>query len=184
MQPWDRQPKETEKAYVAFSTWLKLPLSDRTVPAAAKALKKKPVYKKTIEKWKTRFEWNDRAQHYDSQVLQNELGKRQETIERIRQHLLSQALTLADQLVALGSGKLGKERGDIYEHDEVIVKPSTRLQALIKALELAGITTPKRLELTGPDGSDLLAARDTISGLTDAQLAAVIAAADNAGDGA
>lgn len=58
---WERLPKETEKAWVAFSAWLELEMP-RT---EAKLIKKTGVVAKSIFDWKRKYNWHARTLAYD-----------------------------------------------------------------------------------------------------------------------
>ena len=64
----------------------------------------------------------------------------------------------------------------VVRDEDPDVKISTRVQAAIRVLELAGITVPKRVELSGPDGREIqIQAQAELRGLSDAQLVAIAA---------
>lgn len=71
MNPWDRQEKETAKAYAAFQAYLSLAPKDRSVLAAytlergGKAGEnrgKAPTY---YESWAAKWNWKERASQFD-----------------------------------------------------------------------------------------------------------------------
>ena len=58
--PWERQKGESEKAYEAFSLYLKLG-AERTISAVVKELKKS---RSLIDRWKDRWDWEERVREY------------------------------------------------------------------------------------------------------------------------
>lgn len=60
--PWERQKGESEKAYEAFSLYLKLG-AERTISAVVKELKKS---RSLIDRWKERWDWEERVREYDN----------------------------------------------------------------------------------------------------------------------
>lgn len=60
--PWERQKGESEKAYEAFSLYLKLG-AERTISAVVKELKKS---RSLIDRWKDRWDWEERVREYDN----------------------------------------------------------------------------------------------------------------------
>ncbi len=71
MNPWDRQEKETAKAYAAFQAYLSLAPKDRSVAAAyalergdgeATERRRPPGY---YERWATKWDWKERAAQFD-----------------------------------------------------------------------------------------------------------------------
>lgn len=62
LDPWDRQPGETSKAYEAFSIYRDMG-AERTVRATAEALTKS---EQLIKGWSGKNRWVDRAAAYDS----------------------------------------------------------------------------------------------------------------------
>lgn len=81
--PWDRQPGESSKAYMAFTYYLKLDPEDRTVREGMEryniSIGKKPQNRETSGSfntymWSTKFRWEERASAYDSFMLAKEIA--------------------------------------------------------------------------------------------------------------
>ena len=65
VDPWDRQPKETDKAWQAFSIYRGFG-ADRSVRKTLEQLGKKPSFKSHMEKWSVRWGWRMRASAWDT----------------------------------------------------------------------------------------------------------------------
>ena len=151
-KPWDKRGQETGKAYTAFLAYLSLGLK-RSLPATAEKLQRPPRYLSTLKGWSARYGWTSRAAAYDREQLDRDIAARREAQERARQRFVDDADIYAETIRELAEGRPGDtalEFRDSYANP--IVKPSTRLQAAIHGLALAGVDRPKRVELSGPDG--------------------------------
>ena len=95
---------------------------------------------------------------YDQERFRDSLEKRHEERERARQLLVDELRPAARHVIDLISGRIPKG-AQVYTEGkragELIVKPSTMLQAAVTALGHAGLTIPKRVEISGPDGREL-----------------------------
>ena len=77
MNPWDRQPGETAKAFSAFVHYRDIPAIDRSVAAAwGKAGGKQ------WEKWCTLHDWVDRAAENDSDIAARRRERMAKEVER------------------------------------------------------------------------------------------------------
>ncbi len=65
--PWERQPREGERAYAAFLAYRDLGPS-RSHEATRKRLDKKPGYLKPIERWSALRDWRRRACAWDDHL--------------------------------------------------------------------------------------------------------------------
>lgn len=71
MSSWDRQEKETAKAYAAFQAYLSLAPKDRSVAAAYALGKGEKLAEKGrrapgfYERWATKWNWKERAAQFD-----------------------------------------------------------------------------------------------------------------------
>ena len=64
IDPWERQPKESAKAFAAFAAYRDLG-PDRTVAKAVTILGKKTGYRRAMEEWSVRWGWVARASLWD-----------------------------------------------------------------------------------------------------------------------
>lgn len=175
---WERQPKETVKSFRAFMAYL-LMEPKRSIARLAMA---EGWDKTTCERWSRKHGWVQRCEAYDAHLLTEAIRTRELVQERVRQRLIDGLDKAVDALFGLLEGELqdfGASVPILDRHgNEVgqapIVKPSTRLQAAKEILDRAGITVPKRIELTGADGRELLInAQAAVSQLSNEQLEAL-----------
>jgi hypothetical protein len=150
-QPWERQPDESEKAYMAFECYLNLPRGHRSVRKAYIAYQKQlkgqdmpedvgiPGYFGT---WSPEHDWLNRAVEFDS--WQAKLIHKQAAIK-----IAEARLEYLDHLPELVETHLGAAFG-LYEEVS-----ATQWKALKDALDRAGLVLPDKLELTGAEGGPL-----------------------------
>lgn len=94
--PWERQKGESEKAYEAFSLYRDKG-TDRTITAVVKELSKS---RSLIDRWKSRWEWEDRVREYDNDQERKvkkeaEKGLRQMYNRQVKVAMTMQAKALA-----------------------------------------------------------------------------------------
>jgi hypothetical protein len=179
-QPWDRQKGEGGSAFRYFGIFLALG-PERNLIRTAKQAGKTVDY---IRKLSSGGKWKSRAQAYDDYQFRLEIQGRKEAIERGRQIFVRGVPEAAKTLCLLSVGQL-LEGGDMQEHYNrkgerigqiPVVKPSTRMQAAMHVIELAGITVPKRIELSGADGREIrIAAAEQLGKLEVDQLNTLLA---------
>lgn len=63
-KPWERQKGESEKAYEAFAAYRDMG-QERTVSAVVKKLEKSRTL---IDRWKDRWDWQERVRAYDNEI--------------------------------------------------------------------------------------------------------------------
>ncbi len=127
-KPWDRQKGESEKAYEAFTIYLQMG-EKRTIIAVCKQLEKSRTL---IDRWKERWEWQERVRAYDNDLVKEARSKaikeRKEMTDRhigIAMQLQKKALeALKDLSVEDMSAK------DIKEY----IKMATELERLNRTL--------------------------------------------------
>lgn len=91
LEIWDRQPIESDVAWLGFVTYRDMGLG-RTIARATETLGKKPGYAKTMEAWSRNYAWRQRVEAYDSHLDQQRREaiveeKRQEAKDMVRRHL-------------------------------------------------------------------------------------------------
>ena len=139
MNPWNRQPGETAKAYAAFLVYRDLPAIGRSV-AAAWGRKKGGKY---WERWCTIHNWLDRAAEHDSDLA----SRRRERMAKE----LEQAQDDAFVLIRATLDKV-KERIEGMDPEELSAgQIPSALRTLIE-LELKVLGYEDRVALTGKDG--------------------------------
>ena len=83
MNPWERQPGETAKAYAAFLLYRDLPALDRSVPAARDGQERD--MKGTVRQWSgwsMRNDWVNRAAEHDSDLASRRRERMAKELER------------------------------------------------------------------------------------------------------
>lgn len=63
-KPWERQKGESEKAFEAFAAYRDMG-SERTISAVVKKLEKSRTL---IDRWKERWDWQERVRAYDNEL--------------------------------------------------------------------------------------------------------------------
>lgn len=81
IKPYDRQPEDTDKSWVAFCIYLKLG-PERTIPKTVEVLGKTPGYKSVIEQWSRKKNWVARCRVFDAE----EEAKTRELVRLERRH--------------------------------------------------------------------------------------------------
>lgn len=94
MDPWDRQPGETSKAYAAFQVYLDLG-ADRSLRRTAEALSRSEAL---LKGWSSKHGWPDRARAWDSMPRKAVAEAYQEMAARIAAQHDRLATKLADRL--------------------------------------------------------------------------------------
>ena len=67
LNPWERQPKESEEAYAAFLAYRDMGVK-RTVAAIGKGDGKRTGFQRRCEGWSAKWRWVDRAREWDNRV--------------------------------------------------------------------------------------------------------------------
>jgi hypothetical protein len=149
----------------------------------------------SIGNWSSIHNWFDRARDYDQHELDEAFKGREMERERVRQFFIDEGMDAAQTIKEVRQGRLepppctcenpmqcmcGAWLPIMDRHGEVVgLKPavaaSTRQLAALAELDRAGLTVPKRVELTGADGKELLDARTQLAGLSQAKLDALAA---------
>lgn len=68
LSPWAQQPRESAKAYAAFSAYLRMEPGDRSTAAVGQELGKS---KGLIDRWSSMWSWVERCAAFDSSVVDN-----------------------------------------------------------------------------------------------------------------
>jgi len=174
-KPWDRRKGETSMGYGRFVAFLNLG-SERTL----KRLSDSHNWgHSSLLRLSALNDWMDRSAAYDQAEFDKSLANRQSARERVRQRFINRANEYAQIIEEIAQGELRIRRdsagnpvpGQTTRDLVPIVKASTRLQAAIKGLELAGITTPRRVEIATQDSQAAdIHARNTLRTLNIEQL--------------
>lgn len=191
--PWERQPRETPKAWRAFCAYRDLGAT-RTVLAAYRLVTGHRDARNIPgwwSKWSSQNDWVERAAAYDQHKERLEREERERTWRErsaqvadlewdTAQQLLGRAKEiLSFPLVTTETSKDGKT---------IIIRPQRWTAADARgyaelATRLMRLSTGKptdRQELTGADGRGLLEPSINLEGLTDDEIATLLALLDKA----
>ncbi len=135
-------------------------------------------YARTLRVYSSKFNWTARAAQYDA----DRFAAATASADSVRKHVLAVVAEDADatirDLLELRRGRMG----DGYDSEPILdrhgeeigqrpaVKASTRVEAGRHVLGLIGLVPPKRVELSGPDGSEIKAAATVAATLDTATL--------------
>lgn len=172
-----RLPGERPVSFTAFCEWLTA--SPR--PSLSQFARTTGRQLRTVMRWVDKWDWYARAEAWDRQLFDATMAAREEDRERARQVLIDSAPGAIAILLGIAEGRMaeGDQVPVLDRHGQEVGKrpaipAATRAQAARAALELGGLTPPKRVELTGADGSEIrLRARSALGDLTGEQLAAL-----------
>lgn len=156
---WHRLPDESTKTYDRFVSYLAMG-AQRSYRAISLHY---GVTESAIQRQAKRYKWASRAAAYDQEMINKDLNSLQDIRENIRETLLSKAPDFVETITRCAAGN--------YHH----TRPAIALQAAIKGLELCGFVPPRRSD-PRPDNDDQKSARDSVSKLSDSQLAKLIEA--------
>jgi len=109
---WERQPRETEKAYAAFECYLEMG-EERTVTKCSQKVGKNRVQ---IDRWRGKFNWKERALEYDNFIVSSKAKKVQRKIEA----QYARFGKISNQLIALGLKKAKSADPQKLTHREAV----------------------------------------------------------------
>lgn len=178
---WRTYPGETSTASTAFKLYYEMG-PGRSLRRLAKA-QGRPE-ERTLAGWSSKDEWQRRATEGDSEELKRGTETRRATREAVMQQLFDSAIDAARIIIAIKRGRMPDGDVDplLDRHGNPIldaegnqicrprIKASTRLQAAIRILESIGITPPKRVEMSGPDGMEVGVVTEMFDSLSDEAL--------------
>lgn len=81
MNVWDRQEKETSRAYKAFTIYLNMGVNRSLQKAADSYYGKNRANRGQLEIWSSKYEWVSRVTAYDTHMAQLDLEKRRQEFE-------------------------------------------------------------------------------------------------------
>lgn len=114
LNPWDQQPRESAKAYQAFSAYLRMDPGDRSTAAVGQELGKS---KGLIDRWSSLWNWLDRCAAFDSSVVDNWAAELMAQQGDAVKALLESALLLRtkahDYLLKLTDDELSKLKPEV-----------------------------------------------------------------------
>jgi hypothetical protein len=99
--PWDRQPRETSKAFAAFGDYLALDPSKRRLAEAARVHGKSEG---TLARWCRRWRWVERALAWDDHVARE---AREAELQAVRD-MREREINFGQAMQALGGAKISE----------------------------------------------------------------------------
>jgi hypothetical protein len=136
-QPWERRQNETPTAYQCFLAH-RDHKGRRSIKIAAELC---GANYGTARNWAVTHEWAARVAAWDAR----EARDIESAMEKVRTKSRGILLDNADMAAEVILGMIA----------DPTTKQSVRLNACVRVLELVGLTVPKRVELSGPDGGDV-----------------------------
>ncbi len=85
---WERQPRESAKAFGAFVMYRDLPASERSLVKVAQKLAKSDG---TVARWSTRFAWVARAEAHDDEQDRHKRAAQTKAVEQMAERHAAQA---------------------------------------------------------------------------------------------
>ena len=138
IQPWDRQPGETAKAFEAFKAYRDLG-SERSITKAAQALNKARA---TMGEWSGRWGWVERVAAYDRYLDRIEQEKAVKEYQKMIERHTRIAMSIQEKAV--------RALSELKEED---LTPSVLLAYLAKATEIERIN---RMSAAGIDEAGMM----------------------------
>jgi len=159
IKPWDRQIKETAKAYEAFIIYRELGL-ERSYPKVAQRLLKSGTL---IKRWSAKYNWTERIAEFDSYVsskLDEQYIEKTKDVNRehlklleaSRRALMSVIVTLNDKLETGGLKELeGWSLEKLFDYLKLCLP---KVEQIIKLERLLRGLSTDHLEVTGSSHED------------------------------
>jgi len=145
-KPWDKLPDETPRQYGAFTRWL---AGNRVTKDIAELV---GVTEVTIERWRAKYSWIDRAEAFDSEIPRAILEQAGNTVIGYRTVVQTDELTDYQRLIASWRAEfaqlVGNSSEDGIDLDKLdkLIKMRERLMAMGRTA--TGQPTSYKQELT------------------------------------
>lgn len=131
MNPWDRLPNESPRAFEAFCTFRDLGPS-RSVPEAFRKRKGRQSRRAdgTWNLWYRRHDWKARAEAYDAEIDRVRQAKRRDQVEEmVERH--ARDFRTAEELAATMLRRLAEKSGEIDPTDGATAKAAKTWAAML-----------------------------------------------------
>ena len=158
MEPWERQPHESAKAYEAFCSYRDMGSSRSTAKVGQELGKTKAL----MDRWSSRWEWVWRCRQYDAFMGRQQQDKHQQDI-----------LDALDRHAYLARLMQNKSLEKMQSLNPADLPPSVLVQMVKVATDIElrslGVATETiRTEVTGADGGPIQAdTQVVVDGLSD-----------------
>jgi hypothetical protein len=150
LQPWERQPGETTKAFQAFQIYRDLGIEDPNSRTLLEAARRVGKHRNVLNKWKRMYNWEERCRHFDVEQDRLRLAEKRRRIDRAnREHLnLAQVMLgkVAKRLEVL------KAETELTPRDlNTMIEVATKIQRLALGMSTNNIQS----EVSAPGGEPL-----------------------------
>lgn len=138
-KPWERQLRETPKAFAAFQKYLdlgRLRTIRQVLDVHLKPDGKPAANLRQLEYWSSQWKWGSRAGAYEDALWKQTLGQRARAVEESREAYIKALPSLVQRGVAAALG-------------QVVKLTSPQVSALSDALDRAGLIVEKKVTLGG-----------------------------------
>lgn len=102
---WERQPKESARAYEAFDLYLKMG-PERSLRKVGQELGKSNTL---ISRWSSAWNWQERCRDYDNYLKRQELEEQRKAVKKMQQRQIQTAMLMQKKAVE-ALDKLDPER--------------------------------------------------------------------------
>ncbi|MEA4830991.1 MAG: phage terminase small subunit-related protein [Oscillospiraceae bacterium] len=134
IKAWERQEGESNKAYEAFSIYRDMG-NDRTLISVAEQLHKSYTL---IRRWKTAWNWEDRAREYDNELIRAQTAKAKKEAADAATAMRKRQTKLALELQNAALSALTDKKIKEMEPKDIIkfIAEATRLERINREGEL------------------------------------------------
>lgn len=101
VEPWERQPGESQKAWEAFLVYRNMPHKEETKgQRSVRKVAEKLVKSSTlISRWCTMWDWVNRAAEYDNELQRMDLREKKDSIRKMNQQQVQIGLSLQKKAI-------------------------------------------------------------------------------------
>ena len=140
---WERQPNETSKAFLAFQSFIRMPvrdIEDKSNNRTLLNLTHKLGYKtrgedkaaSSIEMWSSKYGWRERAAVYDAYLARTSLAVRETSLGEFQKQVIEQSTLRIATMHRVVEQKIEKL---INSDDEVDALELVRVTSAMKTLD-------------------------------------------------
>lgn len=89
-KPWERQPKESAKAFEAFEIYCQMG-TERSIQKVAQKLTKSTTL---LKRWSSQWDWQERCRAYDNERKRLEIAQEKKNIKKMQERQIQMAVLL------------------------------------------------------------------------------------------
>lgn len=102
LEPWERQPDESNRAFAAFKIYAEMGPATRSLRKVAAAIGS-PKTTKNVGEWSKKWNWPERARAYDNEIMRATVEEKRAAIREMNKRHIMLAQSLQKKAVqALG----------------------------------------------------------------------------------